>query len=386
MITQEVLTEDARAMLEWALRLYRGSAKAVNFLAQQRQLFDEPLRVGVTGRAKAGKSTLLDALDEDDFVEGHTSDVDAVLHLTGPVRAEDRQALQGNPLPVNTIVVLARADELGGGRVDAMTSAKMVARRLRAEPELGELCQDVVAVDGLLAVAGRTLTDEEFDAVAALAALPREELDELVLSTDRFLNPSLEDVVLRQGLLERLGLFGVRLSTTLVRRGYGDPSRLAAELVQRSGLNDLRLAVQRHFTERAPVLKARSALVAVETVLRAEPRPDARGLHAEVERIQVTTQDFRELRLLAALQTGRVELPSEIAAEAERLLGRGGTSPASRLGLDDDQDHLQLALGVLDRWQAYASNPVWRRAQTDAAKTVVRTCEGIIDTLARAAR
>ncbi|MFI9382197.1 hypothetical protein [Kutzneria sp. NPDC052558] len=383
MITQEVLTEDARAMLEWALRLYRGSVKAVNFLTQQRQLFDEPLRVGVTGRAKAGKSTLLDALDEDDFVEGHTSDVDAVLHLTGPVRAEDRQALQGNPIPVNTIVVLSRADELGGGRVDAMTSAKMVARRLRAEPELGELCQDVVAVDGLLAVAGRTLTDAEFDTLAALAALPREELDELLLSTDRFLNPSLEDVVLRQGLLERLGLFGVRLSTTLVRRGYGDPSRLATELVQRSGLNDLRLAVQRHFTERAPVLKARSALVAVETVLRAEPRPDARGLHAEVERIQVTTQDFRELRLLAALQTGRVELPSEIAAEAERLLGRGGTSPASRLGLDDDQDHLQLALGVLDRWQAYASNPVWRRAQTDAAKTVVRTCEGIIDTLAR---
>ncbi|QUQ67638.1 hypothetical protein [Kutzneria sp. CA-103260] len=385
MITQEVLTEDARAMLEWALRLYRASPKAVNFLTQQRQLFDEPLRVGVTGRAKAGKSTLLDALDEEDFVEGHTSDVDAVLHLTGPVRAEDRQALQGNPLPVNTIVVLSRADELGGGRVDAMTSAKMVARRLRAEPELGELCQDVVAVDGLLAVAGRTLTDDEFDALAALAALPREELDELVLSTDRFLNPSLEDVVLRQGLLERLGLFGVRLSTTLVRRGYGDPSRLAAELVQRSGLNDLRLAVQLHFTERAPVLKARSALVAVETVLRAEPRPDARGLHAEVERIQVTTQDFRELRLLAALQTGRVALPSEITAEAERLLGRGGTSPASRLGfgLDDDQDLLQLALSVLDRWQAYASNPVWRRAQTDAAKTVVRTCEGIIDTLAR---
>jgi hypothetical protein len=382
-ITQEVLTEDVRAMLEWALRLYRGSPKAVNFLTQQRQLFDEPLRVGVTGRPKAGKSTLLDALDEDNFVEGHTSDVDAVLHLTGPVRAEDRQALQGNPLPVNTIVVLSRADELGGGRVDAMTSAKMVARRLRAEPELGELCQDVVAIDGLLAVAGRTLSDDEFDALAALAALPREELDELVLSTDRFLNPSLGDVVIRQGLLERLGLFGVRLSTTLVRRGYGDPSRLAAELVQRSGLNDLRLAVQRHFTERAPVLKARSALVAVETVLRAEPRAEARALHSEVERIQVTTQDFRELRLLAALQTGRVELPSEIAAEAERLLGRGGTSPGSRLGVNDGDDHLPLAMSVLDRWQAYASNPVWRRVQTDAAKTVVRTCEGIIDTLTR---
>ena len=384
MITQEVLTEDARSMLEWALRLYRGSGKAMNFLTQQRQLFDEPLRVGVTGRSKAGKSTLLDALDENDFVEGHTSDVDAVLHLTGPVRAEDRQALQGNPLPVNTIVVLSRADEIGGGRVDAMTSAKMIARRLRADPELGELCQDVVAVAGLLAVAGRTLTDAEFDALAALAALPREQLDELLLSTDRFLNPSLEDVVLRQGLLERLGLFGVRLCTTLIRRGYGDPGRLATELVQRSGLNDLRLAIQRHFTERAPVLKARSALVAVETVLRAEPRPDSRGLAAEVERIQVTTQDFRELRLLAALQTGRVELPGDIGAEAELLLGRAGTRPASRLGVvEDDDDLLQLALLVLDRWQHYAANPVFRRAQTDAARTVVRTCEGIIDTLTR---
>jgi hypothetical protein len=382
-ITQQVLTEDVRAMLEWALRLYRGSAKATNFLTQQRQLFDEPLRIGVTGRPKAGKSTLLDALDEDSFIEGHTSDVDAVLHLTGPVRAEDRQALQGNPLPVNTIVVLSRADEIGGGRVDAMTSAKMIARRLRAEPELGDLCQDVVAVAGLLAVAGRTLTDDEFDALAALAALPREQLDELLLSTDRFLNPSLEDVVLRQGLLERFGLFGVRLSTTLIRRGYGDASRLAAELVQRSGLNDLRLAVQRHFTERAPVLKARSALLAVETVLRAEPRPDSRSLAAEVERIQVTTQDFRELRLLAALQTGRVELPNEIAAEAEQLLGRAGTSPGSRLGLTDDEDQLPRALTVLDRWQRYAANPAFRRAQTEAARTVVRTCEGIIDTLTR---
>jgi hypothetical protein len=383
-ITQELLTQDARALLEWALRLYRGSNKAVHFLTQQRQLFDEPLRVGVTGRPKAGKSTLLDALDEDDFIEGHTSDVDAVLHLTGPVRAEDRSALQGNPIPVNTIVVLARADELGGGRVDAMTSAKMIARRLRAEPELGQLCQDVVAVAGLLAVAGRTLTDAEFDALVALAALPREELDELLLSTDRFVNPALEDVVLRQGLLERFGLFGIRLCTTLIRRGYGDPSRLAAELVQRSGLNDLRLAVRRHFTERAPVLKARSAIVAVETVLRAEPRPDARGLLAEVERIQVSTQDFAELRLLAALQTGRIELPSEIAAEAEQLLGRSGTSPATRLGVEDSDNLLKLALAVLDRWQAYAGNPVWRRAQTAAAKTVVRTCEGIIDTLTRA--
>ena len=383
MTTGSLIAGDVRAVLDWALRLYRTSPKATGWLTHQRQLFDEPLRVGVAGRPKSGKSTLLDALDEDNFVEGRTTDVDAVLYLTGPVRNEDRVALQGNPIPVNTIMVLSRADELGGGRVDAMTSAKLIARRYRADPELGELCQDVVAVNGLLAVAGRTLSDDEFDTLAALAALPREDLDGLLLSADRFVDPAVEDVVTRQALLERLGLFGVRLCTTLVRRGFGDPSRLATELVQRSGLNELRLAVQRQFTERAPVLKARSALVAVETVLRAEPRPEARGLQAEVERLQVTTQDFRELRLLSALQGGRVELPGEISAEAERLLGRSGTDPLARLGVEDDEEPLSVALTVLDRWQRYATNPVFRRAQVDAARTVVRTCEGIIDQLTR---
>jgi hypothetical protein len=47
------------------------------------------------------------------------------------------------------------------------------------------------------------------------------------------------------------------------------------------------------------------------------------------------------------------------------------------------EEQLQQALTVLDRWQAYASNPLWRRTQTTAAKTVVRTCECIIDTLTR---
>ena len=52
---------------------------------------------------------------------------------------------------VNTVAVVSRADEIGGGRVDAMVSARTVARRYRTEPALRGLCQDVVAVAGLLA-------------------------------------------------------------------------------------------------------------------------------------------------------------------------------------------------------------------------------------------
>lgn len=151
----------------------------------------------------------------------------------------------------------------------------------------------MVAVAGLLAQTGRTLRQAEYAALAALAGLPREELAALLLSADRFLvadpgkAPSLDDQVsseARQALLDRFGLFGVRLSVTLIRQGTGSPSALASELVNRSGLVELREVLTTQFTARRDLVKVRCGLLAVETALRqADARPDTRALEAEVE-------------------------------------------------------------------------------------------------------
>jgi hypothetical protein len=373
MITGKVL-----AVLEQAACMYDDTPRASAWLANHRRRFEEPLRIAVTGKPKVGRSTLITALDTG--FEGPPAEADAVLYLMGHAREDDLRllwTLREPVIPMPVIAVLSRADEIGGGRVDAMSSAKLIARRYRADTEVGAVCQNVIAVAGLLACAGRTLSDQEYGVLAEFARLPRAELDELVLSADRFVNPDGGgDAVLRQAILDRFGLFGVRLATTLIRRGCANPSRLAAELVQRSGLNELREAISRQFTERAPVLKARTALIAVDTVLRNEPRSEARTLQAEVERILVTAQDFRELELLAALTAGRVKLPAELVYEAERLLGRHGTSPAQRLGVDSDE--LATALAILQRWQRHAVNPGFHRGQAEAARTVVHSCEGII--------
>ena len=79
--------------------------------------------------------------------------------------------------PINTIAVLSRADEIGVGRLDALNSARRIARRYRADDKIRGLCQTVVAVAGLLAQTGRTMRQQEFAALTALAALPRTELD-----------------------------------------------------------------------------------------------------------------------------------------------------------------------------------------------------------------
>ncbi|CCH27932.1 GTPase domain-containing protein [Actinosynnema sp. NPDC047251] len=324
-------------------------------------------------------------------VEQVYGEADAVLYLTRHVHSTDLRYLRtahdhavARAAPVNTVLVLARADEIGGGRIDALSSAKQIARRYRREAQVKPLCQNVIAVAGLLAVAARTLRPDEFTALTSLASLARTELDDHLLSADRFVGddfPVRLDPAVRRGLVDRFGIFGVRLTTTLIRQGFDTQVRLTGQLVQRSGLGELRESIGAYFTERQDVLKARSALLGLDVVLRNEPRPGSVGLAAAVERILASAHDFRELRLLAALQSGRTKLPGELDGEATRLVGGLGTNVVARLGMDYQPDEAELRHVVLDavgRWREQAANPAYDQGQRRAAAVVVRSCEAML--------
>jgi hypothetical protein len=480
-----------RAVLRRAAEVYRASPATANRLRDQIDRLDEPLRVAVAGKVKAGKSTLLNALvgeqiaptdagectrivtwyrdaasprvtvmprvgsprqlpltrtdgrlefdlggSAPDDVErllvdwpsrslrtttlidtpgiaslsthisaraiellapdDRPSDADAVIYLMRHMHATDVRFLESfydqagaAAAVVNTVAVLSRADEIGAGRLDAMVSARHVARRYRAEPKVRQLCQTVVAVAGLLAQTARTLRQAEFSVLCELAQTSREELDSLLLSADRFAAPEAHPSLpaqTRGALVERFGLFGLRLATTLIRQGYRDPARLAEELVRRSGLDELRTVLATQFTERRDVLKARSALLLVDRTLREEPCPETGELAGEVERILAGAHEFRELRLLAELRAPDVALPPDARSDAERLLGGHGATTPDRLGLEPDADPGQLRAAViaaLARWQRRAESPLSDRAASDRARVVVRSCEGMLARLSR---
>ncbi|WP_306745690.1 hypothetical protein [Saccharothrix yanglingensis] len=328
-------------------------------------------------------------------VEQVYGEADAVLYLTRHLHTDDVRFLRtahdhpvARAAPVNTVLVLARADEIGGGRIDALSSAKQIARRYRREAAVKPLCQNVVAVAGLLAVAGRTIRADEFAALSALASLARTELEDHLLSADRFVGddfPVRLDPAVRRGLVERFGVFGVRLTTTLIRQGFDTQVKLTGQLVQRSGLGELRDSIGVYFTERREVLKARSALLGLDVVLRAEPRPGSAPLAAALERVLATAHDFRELRLLAALQGGRTRLPDDLEPEASRLVGGLGTDLPTRLGMEYEPTAPELRHAVLDtlnRWRDHTADPTLDHAQRQAAAVVVRTCEAMLTRLA----
>lgn len=480
-----------RGLMQQAIQVYGDSPQAVGWLRMHLARFEEPLRVAIAGKVKAGKSTLLNALvgeavaptDAGEctrivtwYQDGHAPRVmlhprggqprqlsihrhdgalsfdlagtspdqvdrlvvdwpsqslrgttlidtpgidslsrdvsavshqflapedaptaaDAVVYLMRHLHSGDVRFLESfydqgvaRATAVNTIAVLSRADEIGVGRLDALMSAKKIAARYRSDDKLRDLCQTVVAVAGLLAQTGRTMKQTEFAALVQLSKLERSDMDKLLLSADRFCAPDGTDVLTgdeRRKLLERFGLFGVRLGVTLIRQGVDDPAKLSAELVRRSGLDDLREVLNIQFTERRDLLKARSALLALDLVLHREPRTQAQHLAVELERIMSGAHEFNELRLLTALRSGAVKMPEDARNEAERLLGGEGGVAYARLGLDANADLSEFrnaTLEALSKWRRRAENPLSSRAQADAARVVMRSCEGILATLPR---
>jgi GTPase SAR1 family protein len=317
---------------------------------------------------------------------------DAVLYLMRHLHTSDVRFLEAfhddelsQSSPVNAIGVLSRADEIGAGRPDSLDSARRIAARYSSDPQLRRLCQTVVPVAGLIAQAGTTLREAEFRAIATIAEAPQADADALLLSVDRFANadtPIRLTPEERQVLLDRFGIFGVRLAAGLIRYGLVDnASRLAAELVARSGLNELRTLLSAMFSARADLLKARSALIAIEAAVHAGHLSSADQIARDVERVFASAHEFAEIRVLNALRSGTLKLGEAELADAERLLGAGGAHPAVRLGLPgaSGPDEIRAAAyEQIARWQQRAENPLSSREVSDAARVLVRTCEGIV--------
>jgi hypothetical protein len=317
-----------------------------------------------------------------------------VIYLMRHVHGDDvrfLEAFHDDPAerrPVNTIGVLSKADEVGHARLDALDSAAQIAARYARDPRVRGLCHTVVPVAGLLASSAVSLKESEFRVVRLLAEAADSE--HLLMSADRFATAESE-VDVRPGeraeLLDRFGLYGARLAVQLVREGTVTSARsLSGELLARSGLDRLRSLLVTQFAARADVLKARSALQAVEAVLREFPDRTGGLLH-EWERIVAGAHEFAEIQLIDSIRLGVVLFTSDEARDAERLLGGSGVDVLSRLGLAPNAGRaaVRQTLGAqLLRWQRRAEHPASPRDVRDAARVLVRTCEGILLSEARA--
>ena len=223
-----------------------------------------------------------------------------------------------------TIGVLARVDELGavGSTGEGMELAERAAAEWATRPEVRRRCSVVVPVAGLLAAAAANLTDAQYQ---ALRRLDEASGDLATASagtgptgpvrpspTKRPRTAPMDDAA-EQDLLDRFGAAGVRLATDLIRSGRAPTAAaLAVELTRHSGLPRLVEQIDVRLARRAEGLKARSALRALEALVRTEPPPTGSdGLRYRFDRIRSGTHELTELDLVDALRSGELDLTDD---------------------------------------------------------------------------
>ena len=317
-------------------------------------------------------------------------EADAVIYLLRHLHPADvsfleafKDSIATRGTSVNAIAVISRADEIGSSRTNAMATAERVAARYRQDPRVHSLCQAVVPVAGLIAQAAATLREDEARALHDIASLDPARAAHLLLSAERFIvvdEPGAPDPAMRHRLLDRLGLFGVRLAAELIAAERVTTSaELARELEARSGIVELRRLLTGQFASRAAVLKARSTLATVWALAGLQGGKDGRMLKEQVRDIENAAHELVEIHLLWQLRSGAVRLGRD-GTEARQVLGDGGADPRHRLGLPptaSPDDVRTAALTAIGRWRSVAEDPLLVKEAREVAHGVVRTCEAL---------
>jgi replication fork clamp-binding protein CrfC len=316
--------------------------------------------------------------------------VDAVVFLLRTLNAADIALLKqigelvgGSSGALGVIGVASRADEIGAGRIDAMLSAKDVAKRFTGEMDKTGICQAVVPVSGLLALTARTLRQSEFVALEKLANVDATELTKAMLSVDRFVreDDSLPvDAATRAALLARFGMFGIRISIAVLRAGVSDSVALADELLERSGLVALRDVIDQQFAQRSDLLKAHTALVSLRRFVENNPIYATPYIIADIDPLLADTHAFEELRLLSQLRSRPTTLNEDEMASLRRIIGGSGTDAASRLGLQPEApyDGPRAAFAAAQRWRRRADHPLNDPFTTRVCRAAVRSAEALV--------
>lgn len=312
------------------------------------------------------------------------SGADAVIYLMRHLHALDAEFLGAfmdrrvvGASPVNAIAVLARPDEIGGCRPDALVSADRIARRYAADPVVRSLVCDVVPVAGLLAETGQTLREREVAALRTLAATPEPELQRMLRSVDDLCAVSASDLTVetRRELLGRFGLFGLRLALDELRSGRCTTApELARALVAHSGLAALQQLIRERFLPRARVLKARTALVALDGLARsiAATEPElAATIQRGVERIESQSTEVAQLTVAHLVMADVVRTSDAERAEIGAVLLATDAIAAARTRAVDEEG----VLDAIERWRLRASDPRVNGLMVQTCETMAHVYE-----------
>ncbi len=320
--------------------------------------------------------------------QGGLRAADAVVYLMQHAHRSDVAFLEAfrdpslvDASPVNALALLSRADEIGGGRPDAMESGLRIAERYRMDPALKGLVGTVLPVCGLLAESAVTLREEEYELLVRLS-LADPEADQALLSADRFRSWDASPVLPASLdlLLDRFGMFGLRYALRAIAGGEVNTSLdLARLLLEVSGLPALDRALELQFGSRASRLISYSVLRDVTSIANriAADSEAGRDLLYALEELASSSHEVDELRVLHLAVTGENGFTAQETAEVERLASGGDAHERLGTGGPGGEDTRRLAIYRAAAWRARVGDPLHDPIQDYSCEVLTRSYEAI---------
>ncbi|WP_329079159.1 dynamin family protein [Streptosporangium sp. NBC_01469] len=346
---------------------------------------------------RAARSMLFGSGDEDDRAQAMIYVLRYVQKFDDTTLAEFRGLTDACGMScVNTLAVLGQVDRRGD-EGDPWPTARRLAAKGYAD--LRTSVFDVVPVIGLLAETARArpLGTEEAAALAALAGLDEDDLEDYLLDLDDFRSaPELPvPAEVRHRLVERLHRYGITSAVDAVRAtGTADPEALAAHLLERSGYSSAGRAATgsvaagiAHFARRADQLKALDALTRLRAIARTPAlgadRATLDALAAQLDENRPIATSLGGLRIFTAAEAlgrGTLVLNEEMTAELLRLARHD--EPAEQLGLPSGTSASEVAAAATAasmRWRTLAMMSEGRTGG-HRARDVLTVLEDLVST------
>ena len=317
--------------------------------------------------------------------------VDAVVFLLRTLNAADIALLKqigelvgGSAGALGVIGVASRADEIGAGRIDAMLSAKDVAKRFTSEMDKTGICQAVVPVSGLLALTARTLRQSEFVALEKLAGGRRRRTGQGD-AVGRPVRPRGQRAAGRRRRPARRCWTGSACSVCGSPSrccGPASPTRWGWPTSCSSAAAWSRCATSSTSSSRSARICSRRTRRCCRCASSSQNNPIYATPHilADIDPLLADTHAFEELRLLSQLRSRATTLNEDEMASLRRIIGGSGTDAASRLGLqpDDPYDGPRAAFAAAQRWRRRADHPLNDPFTTRACRAAVRSAEAMV--------
>lgn len=331
------------------------------------------------------------------------ANADAVLYLfsqsIGKGDAEILQAFQGplagNATPINAIGVLTKVDVYATDPniSDPMTAGWRVTNGLLEKAQVRRLFYTVYPICGLLAEGCQTLSDQHLDILTRLAQIPEKRFKWLSGYTSKFTDQyELDDFPVsqedRKAIEKQLGLYGVIQAYYLINSRVNSREQLAEELLQKTGVPELRQLILSHFGHRSFLIKLGKVLQDISVTyfqlrqhLQGQTLTILEEISGQFDALQSKQHAFEELDVLRSYYEGKLNFDDQEKEQLLQITGEYGISCGDRLGLTERatiDEMIPVAIERMHYWHARADDyMVSDRPTITASAILARSYESI---------